>query len=83
MVKTYLYIPEKLQERITEAATAQNKPKAEILRQAIEKGLANQVPEDPSASAKTLLQLAEIGQRHKLDGPRDLSKNMDKYLWGL
>ena len=82
MLKTYLYLPEKLKERINASALAQNKPKAEIIRQAIEKGLGDQY-EDPGASARTLLQLAEVGKKYQLKGPKDSSSRIDELLWGF
>lgn len=80
MLKTYLYIPDDLNEKINRAAKAQNQSKAEIIRKALENGI--KAPKEPKAGgAQTLLKLAEIGKKYKLKGPRDLSKNMDKYLW--
>jgi len=78
MLKTYLYIPEYLDGKINLYAKTQKKSKAEVIRQAIEKGLTvlNQ-----TGSAQTLLMLAEIGERHKLKGIHDVSR-MDELLWG-
>ena len=30
---------------------------------------------------ESLLMLAELGKKMKLKGPKDLSTNIDKYLW--
>lgn len=80
MLKTYLYIPDDLNEKINRAAKDQNQSKAEIIRKALENGIKTQKKPIPGG-AQTLLKLAEIGKKYKLKGPRDLSKNMDKYLW--
>lgn len=80
MLKTYLYIPEHLQEKITYTAKNQNKSKAEVIRQALEKGI-SQVAQQGTASAQVLLKLAELGKQHDLKGPRDSSEKMDEYLW--
>ena len=80
MLKTYLYIPDEIAERINHAVRIQKKSKAEVIRQALKKGLEQ---ETPSNSAESLLKLAEIGRKHKLKGPRDGSVNHDYYLWGL
>ena len=41
MLKTYLYIPEELNLRITSTAKTQAKSKAEVMRQAMEKGISD------------------------------------------
>lgn len=80
MLKTYLYIPEQLEKKINLTAKTQNKSKAEIIRQALEKGI-TAVTRQGTASAQALLQIAEIGRKFNVKGPKDGSKNMDEYLW--
>lgn len=80
MLKTYLYIPEQLEEKITYTAKAQNKSKAEVIRQALEKGI-TAMQYQGTASAEVLLKIAELGKKMNIKGPKDLSTNMDKYLW--
>lgn len=80
MLRTYLYIPERLQEKINHTARNQNKSKAEVIRQALEKGI-TQVSQQGTASAKVLLKLAELGKQQDLRGPRDSSVKIDEYLW--
>jgi len=80
MLKTYLYIPEQLEEKITRTAKIQKKSKAEVLRQALEKGI-SAVQQQGTASTEVLLKIAELGKKNKIKGPRDSSINMDKYLW--
>lgn len=81
MLRTYLYIPEHLQEKINHTAKNQNKSKAEVMRQALEKGI-TQVTQQGTASARILLKLAELGKQQNLKGPRDSSARMDELLWG-
>jgi len=82
MLKTYLYIPGELNERIDRAAKAQKKSKAEVIRQALEKGIANGEPlKNPGVDA--LFKLAELAKKAKVNGPRDGSANHDYYLWGF
>ncbi len=81
MLKTYLYIPEQLEEKINLTAKTQNKSKAEVIRQALEKGI-SAVVHQGTASAQALIQIAEIGQKFSLSGPKDGSEKMDEYLWG-
>lgn len=78
MLKTYVYIPDDIAKRIDHAVRTQKKSKAEVIRQALDKGLAE---EKPSSSAESLLKLAEIGKRYKLKGTHDSSR-IDELLWG-
>ena len=81
MLKTYLYIPEQLDNEIIYTAKALNQSKAETIRQALVKGL-HEVKHQGTASAHALLEMAEIGRKNKVRGPKDSSENMDDYLWG-
>lgn len=82
MLKTYLYLPDELNNKIHLTAKTQNKSKAEIMRLALEKGIAT-MNYDDGASARAFVQIAEIGKKYNIKGPKDLSANMDYYLWGL
>ena len=81
MLKTYLYIPDNLKEKIERTAETQNKSKAEVIRQALEKGISS-VVQQGTVSAQSLLRIAEVGEKNKPHGPKDLSANLDDYLWG-
>ena len=81
MLKTYLYVPEQLEEKIKRTAKIQNKSKAEIIRQALEKGIAV-VGRQGTASAQALLELEKLGKQVKLQGPRNSSQRIDELLWG-
>jgi len=82
MLKTYLYLPDELDQKIVHTAKTQKKSKAEVIRLALEKGIES-INYDGGASARMLLKLAEIGKKYKAKGPKDLSTNMDYYLWGM
>ena len=81
MLKTYLYIPAHLDRKIKQTAKIQKKSKAEVIRQAIEKGIP-EMQEYNNASIEVLFKIAELGRKNKIKGPKDSSANMDKYLWG-
>lgn len=81
MLKTYLYIPDQLEKQIKQSARAQKKSKAEVMRTALKEGL-NVLEKQKTGGAEILLKLAEIAKKHKVKGPKDLSKNHDYYLWG-
>ena len=80
MLKTYLYLPDDLNEKINRAAKIQKKSKAEVIRDALEKSMGGEESGE-NAGVEVLFKLAELGKKLKLKGPKDLSKNMDKYLW--
>lgn len=80
MLKTYLYIPELLEKKINTAAKTQGRSKADIIREALEKGITS-VAQQGTASAEVLLKLADLGKQYKLRGTHDSTK-MDEILWG-
>lgn len=82
MLKTYLYVPEFLNKQIQELAVIQKTSKAEVIRKALEKGI-TVVRQQGSASVQALFKLAQLGEKVKAKGPKDLSSNLDKYLWGI
>ena len=81
MLKTYLYIPDELNQEIYLTAKNQNKSKAEVIRLALKKGI-NAVNQQGSASALVLSKLANLGKKLNLRGPKDSSIKMDELLWG-
>lgn len=81
MLRTYLYIPDNLEKQINQVVQAQKKSKAEVMRQAIEKGL-QKLSSENNAGVEALFKLAELGKKYKVKGPKDLSVNHDYYLWG-
>lgn len=80
MLKTYLYIPELLEQKINTAAKTQGRSKADIIREALEKGITS-VVQQGTASAEVLLKLADLGKQYTLRGTHDSTK-MDEILWG-
>lgn len=81
MLKTYLYIPDHLEKQISQAVQIQKKSKAEILRQALERGIVS-MHNQGTASAQALLKLRDLGKRYDLRGPQDSSERIDELLWG-
>lgn len=81
MLKTYLYVPNHLEKQIRQTAEFQNKSKAEVMRQALEKGI-TAVQQQGTASAEALLKLAELGKKYRFQGPKDSSERIDELLWG-
>lgn len=81
MLKTYLYIPDELEEKLNLAVKTQNKSKAEVIRQALEKGI-TAIQNQGTASAQILLKLAKMGESANLKGPKNSSEKIDELLWG-
>lgn len=82
MLKTYLYLPDTLNAKVKLVAKSQNLSKAEVIRRSIEKGITG-VYQQKEDSAKPLFMLADLAKKYKVKSPKDLSSNIDKYLWGL
>lgn len=80
MLKTYLYIPDEINERISRLAKTQKKSKAEVIRNALEKGIEQVAPQN-NAGVDVLFKLAELGKKANFKGPRDSSTRMDELLW--
>lgn len=81
MLKTYLYVPEELEEKIILTAKIQNKSKAEVIRQALEKGI-TVVNQQKTASINVLFKIAQLGKKYKVKGPKDAVARFDEYLYG-
>ena len=82
MLKTYLYLPEELDNQIKRVATFNKASKAETIRQVLKEGLeVVEAKKSKKGNAESLVKLAEIGNKNNLKGPKDASKNLDKYLW--
>jgi len=82
MLKTYLYLPDTLDAKVNLVAKTQKLSKADVMRRSIENGL-NSVYEKKEDSTNSLFMLAELAKKYKAIGPKDLSSNLDKYLWEL
>jgi uncharacterized protein YaiL (DUF2058 family) len=81
MLKTYLYIPDELDKKVTRITKAKKISKAEFTRDAIKEKVERVERSENYSSADIFLKLAEMGKKYNLKGPKDLSKNHNKYLW--
>lgn len=82
MFRTNVYLTEEQEKEIKTRAVIDRKPKAEILREIINKGLKD-THVDVSTSTEVYMKLANIAEIFKGKGtaPKDLSANLDKYTW--
>lgn len=76
MIRTQVYIPDELHQAAKTIAGRRKEPMAEVLRRFIAKGVRE---ETQGLKQKPLVDLARL---KITGGPKDLSKNMDKYLYG-
>jgi len=83
MYRLHLYLTEEIKQQLSIKAKITGKTKAEIAREALEKGLMR-TEALRSNSAKALLDLARIAESlpSEADSPRNLSTNHDYYAWG-
>lgn len=75
MIRTQVYLPKTLYQDIDLIARREKKKKAQLVREILEIGLKEKKSVNVGDS---LLKLAKIGAR----GPKDLSLQIDKYLYG-
>ena len=77
---TTVYLDEETRNHVHRLAVTTGKPKAAIVREALATGL-NQYHVPPPNGAKALLELATWAEENNVTGPKDLSQNLDSYLW--
>lgn len=74
MIRTQVYLPKQLYQTIDFVAKTEKKPKAQVIREALD----IQMQKKKGNSGDALLRLA----KNPIKGlPRDLSENIDKYLY--
>lgn len=77
MIRTQIYLPKELYQAIYLVSKKEKKPKAQVIREVLEKDMSKKQENVGS----TLLEIAAMAKKYKWKGPRDLSKNIDKYLY--
>ena len=75
MIRTQIYIPDELHQAAKTIARREEEPLAEVLRRFITKGIKEEKQRFKPKSLNILAQLNITA------GPKDLSSNMDKYLY--
>lgn len=81
MQRISVHIPDEIKITISLAAKAKNKTEAEIIREALDKGLKTI---QPKSNAQALLDFAEMAKQipSRPKSPKDVSINHDYYAWG-
>lgn len=77
MIRTQIYIPEPMHQQLVQLSTARKEPVAKILREFITKGIQTSGIDTSGRSA-----MRAIANLKFKGGPKDLSKNLDHYLYG-
>ncbi len=78
MKRTQIYLPQDLYAQLKAMARQDATSVSEVVR----KTLKDKVKEKKHSGVNTLLSLAEIGKKWKIKAPKDLSANLDYYLYG-
>lgn len=79
MIRTQVYLPKQLYRSIDMVAKREKKPKAQVIRDVLEKGVIKEMKK--RNAGRTLLEIAAMAKKYKWRGPRDLSANIDMYLY--
>ena len=77
MIRTQIYLPKSLYQEVQLMARSEKKAKAAVIRELLEQSIA--VKKKHRTAGEALLELAKLGARLNLKGPKDLSVNHDKY----
>ncbi len=82
MQRISVHISDETKQQIDLAARARGKIEAEIIREALEKGL--KIIRPKSSSAQALVNLAKMAAKlpSRPNTPNDISENVDYYAWG-
>ncbi|MBI2426315.1 MAG: hypothetical protein HYV34_00550 [Candidatus Kerfeldbacteria bacterium] len=78
MIRTQIYLPQDLHRQLTTLARGRNTSLAGVIRNFVQHGLQQELDVDHTGK-KALLSLLEIKAK---GGPKDLSTNLDHYLYG-
>jgi hypothetical protein len=82
MIRTHFYLTEEQARAIEIKSLRENRPKAQVMRDVVDRGLQTDAPSPRKSAGQGLLELAELGKRLGITGPTDLSTNHDEYLYG-
>ena len=83
MSRTQIYLEKSQHDALRREAVRQRRTVSEIIRGIIrERFAAKKRAVHPARRHETLLEAAERINKIGLKGPKDLAKNMDKYLYG-
>ena len=79
MIRTQVYLSKDLYDGISLIAKQEKKPSAQVLRELLTESIRAKVEKQNAGQA--LKGLAKLGEKLQIRGPKDLSTNVDKYLY--
>ena len=79
-VRTYIQLPKPIYHRLKSISLSEDLTFAEATRRVLEKGLADR-QNGQKDSSSFLTELAKLGKKLNVRGPKDWSANFDKYTW--
>lgn len=78
MIRTQVYLTPQIHKDIQSVAAREKKPAAQVIRELLADSLKRK---DQMTIGEALQQIVDLGKRLKTKGPKDLSTNIDKYLY--
>ena len=78
MIRTQMYLTEQQYRSIARLAQKEKKSAAEITRELLDEGLSH---EKQVTVGEAFDELVKLGEKYRIRGPKDLSTNVDKYLY--
>jgi len=84
MIRTQIYLPQSQLQQLKQTAFEERTSVSEIIRRKLTTPSTKKTATKKSKMTigKRLLAMAKDAERRGVKGPKDLSKNMDKYLYG-
>ena len=88
MTRTQIYLPQSQLQRLKRKAAKHSTSVSELIRQTlraqeeVERRQSNATEKRTKSAGESLLELADKLSKMGIKGPKDLSENMDKYLYG-
>lgn len=78
MIRTQVYLPKQVHQDVKFVAKREKKSEAQVIRELLAQSLEHK---QRATIGHGLASLAELGERLGVEGPPDLSRNIDTYLY--
>jgi len=81
MQRTQVYFEPEVLELLKEEARSKKITLARVIREKVAKNIRRRKSVKQKSAAEVLLGLARLGEKLNVRGPKDLAKNIDKYVY--
>ncbi|MBI2613928.1 MAG: hypothetical protein HYW62_04090 [Candidatus Levybacteria bacterium] len=81
MHRTQVYFEPEILEILREEAKYKKTTLASVIREKVEKSVKKKKKVKQKSAAETLLGLARLGEKLKVNGPKDLSQRIDEFVY--